>query len=1124
MSPTNPATPPQNTRNPLADITLSGQTAPSSWTAPSSSTRSRYEEIRASKRGVGRPSKYAELPHITTATPSRIPSYNSPPLLQPSFTLPSPVTPSVLQYSYQSISNSQAQLPLMNEAPAMHTSTLPGPRGYQPRIEKKPVMSMKERMGRVMELLFDDLGFETLGDFLSALFPAIPRGESNLHDRRHVNKLKAFLQGRSTFRAVNLVESIVSHRYSLPSYKSEHYHERGLAFSNTLPSEIHHANSAITSWATQIVGEQVYAEIGRLTLDDGESPFRIRLAAAAKERSKAKGVMTISRGDILSFNVADRVKEFKRRAPVTWHLTECMAGPREKGVIVVRKQRPHPIVQFSAISSFISAQNKFATGHFALHAGIWHLACQSQTDVKRIACRTGASVHDTSARAALKTLADDALSALRDEVEAAAQLGEVSRRYVFDNTQRHSAVHEGGMARESRLISGTSCTAIKLEDCAPNAFNVEDHHSRILKNERASLNTCELFESIDWEHISGVQALHALRALCSFVIPLNPMLKVISDRFRSPDGYAKHRMRDGRKTVVQPLGTNSEKEIETAGLVRCLDDFQKQAGFKPEYASKVLAWFSGDGGSYLSVDRGKKYRALMRKKSDPSGDQDYHTLRHILPTVELWHTQTTLQNTIGANHYGPPSSSDPSSLSRSSNAAKFKRPANFKDASNFYPLSRSMGAIWDAQIIDCWRIMLGLDSHDDIIRHFERLEKEKKLPSFDELFQMAQTLIARYASLEAYEQALSSEANQLAAEKSTLKIWLFIFAGSSNTNYRDMLLEMWCLFKYESSKELKDAIWNNWLVNLTGELGKWIPGDLMQEHYNRWLEEHVGKSGLSFDDPFIRNTISPNVDFFIVLKKEFELAFDLHKRSQSHTSPHLRDEFRAMLKLYAEEYLHYFIQGRSLGHAAVNLLSLGFDRFDDGVLNELLNKHTARVEALKHIDDIRTRARDVSMPTDTTIPSTASNDLPFPSDSTLSSPTLSQTSSAAGFDDDSQHETDSDSKSSKNDSDPSESDSYPSESDNDHRESENEMNKSVAELEEEELAATEEEHSRLEPGPETMPMIDQETGILVNDWMTEEELQEEMLKEESEGSEEERALDSGTDKEPDSDSDSCEDD
>ncbi|KAE9393249.1 hypothetical protein BT96DRAFT_829549, partial [Gymnopus androsaceus JB14] len=84
-----------------------------------------------------------------------------------------------------------------------------------------------------------------------------------------------------------------------------------------------------------------------------------------------------------------------------------------------------------------------------------------------------------------------------------------------------------------------------------------------------------------------------------------------------------------------------------------------------------------------------------------------------------------------------------------------------------------------------------------------------------------------------------------------MKIFMFIFAGGGNNNYINLLIEMYCLFQYKSSKDLKDAIWNNWLVNVTGELGKWIPNDLLQEHYNQWLENIIKKQGGNFDNDFL---------------------------------------------------------------------------------------------------------------------------------------------------------------------------------------------------------------------------------------------------------------------------------
>lgn len=74
---------------------------------------------------------------------------------------------------------------------------------------------------------------------------------------------------------------------------------------------------------------------------------------------------------------------------------------------------------------------------------------------------------------------------------------------------------------------------------------------------------------------------------------------------------------------------------------------------------------------------------------------------------------------------------------------------------------------------------------------------------------------------------------------------------------------MYCLLWYESSMKLQDAIINNLLVNVTGEIGHWIECDLLQKHYNRWLEEMIQHSGGDFDDFLHQKLISPNLEFFL---------------------------------------------------------------------------------------------------------------------------------------------------------------------------------------------------------------------------------------------------------------------
>lgn len=200
-----------------------------------------------------------------------------------------------------------------------------------------------------------------------------------------------------------------------------------------------------------------------------------------------------------------------------------------------------------------------------MHIGIWHIACGSHVDVKRAASHLAMSIHETTARQALATMADNSLNSLRTEVGQGQKCYQVLYRFVLDNIQEFLRVWEGGTGLENRLICGCACTAIGLEDCADSAFDFVDRFMRILKNERAELTVQKIIDvDIDWAHIRGVQTLHVIRALFDYCPSLEFMQPEVSNLFRTK--YAIHRMRDGRKSHVVPLGTNAEHEIETAGM------------------------------------------------------------------------------------------------------------------------------------------------------------------------------------------------------------------------------------------------------------------------------------------------------------------------------------------------------------------------------------------------------------------------------------------------------------------------------------------------------------------------------------------------------------------------------
>ncbi|KAG6818589.1 hypothetical protein H0H93_003702 [Arthromyces matolae] len=603
---------------------------------------------------------------------------------------------------------------------------------------RAPKRSEWQKIDDILAVVQKD--FKSIGSFLEYLFHNAPRG-SDPRTARHRSMVSAFLQGSSNVHMGNIITLIYKHRQSNPTKYSS---DDSYRFSPHAPLEdIRHARPCMSAWAAQLVGEKVFREVRLLTQNDPlGSEVRTQLRATRSERSRTI-VPQVTWDDLGKFSIPELAKEYKRRAPLTWHLAESMAAPRRNGKIIFRQRRPYGTVVVGAISAFSFARNKMAN-YLPLTIGIWQFACKAHIDTKRILSRFGYSVHDSTIRECLNSLADSSLLKLQKDVAEGLKKDEVTWKYILDNVQRYDIQREHRIGRQANLKVGTAATAIKLEDCAPGAFNLADHLERVMKMERKNMTTWSIFSSIDWEHQNKVQALHWLRVLVGHIDELADMRAKVSHHFRGDD-IAKHRMREGRKTVVQPLGTNAEKEVETQGMMRALLDFEKQMGLDEKALEGKIVMPGGDGASFAAILRTKKYMAQH--------ESDYQSFRGRLSVPELWHTRATNLNALAENHYGPVASPDPSSMSKSATAANTKRPSNLKKC-DFYPTARSVFLFFEARVLDCWRIHFEVD---DLAEYFRDLGEKDDLPHFEDLLEVAGTLVYRYSSQEAYMQALSKE-------------------------------------------------------------------------------------------------------------------------------------------------------------------------------------------------------------------------------------------------------------------------------------------------------------------------------------------------------------------------------
>lgn len=171
-----------------------------------------------------------------------------------------------------------------------------------------------------------------------------------------------------------------------------------------------------------------------------------------------------------------------------------------------------------------------------------------------------------------------------------------------------------------------------------------------------------------------------------------------------------------------------------------------------------------------------------------------------------------------------------------------------------------------------------------------------------------------------------------------LKIWIFTFAGSGNHFYTQYLLELYCNFKWEFSPELRQAILNNWLVNLHGKDGEWIEMDLMQEHFNFWLEDMAQHKGKDFDEPFYRSILSTNVHHFMKLKDEMEECVSLESRSKHHSAPTVNNELQALMKHFRNQEVNKYRAGRDEGFCATDDFTRGLDTLKKTKLKSYITK------------------------------------------------------------------------------------------------------------------------------------------------------------------------------------------
>ncbi|CAL1715102.1 unnamed protein product [Somion occarium] len=144
-----------------------------------------------------------------------------------------------------------------------------------------------------------------------------------------------------------------------------------------------------------------------------------------------------------------------------------------------------------------------------------------------------------------------------------------------------------------------------------------------------------------------------------------------------------------------------------------------------------------------------------------------------------------------------------------------------------------------------------------------------------------------------------------------LKIMLFTFAGSSHSKYTTYLLEFIIDLEYESTPELRAAVLNSLVVNLSGKGGHFCAADWLQERNNRIIQMIAERKGVQYNARYLRNVVSRNVHHLSRLLDDIRSGVDLKDHSAKHCKPHENAELTILLQIFRSEEIHSRCPGRA---------------------------------------------------------------------------------------------------------------------------------------------------------------------------------------------------------------------
>ncbi|KAH9924246.1 hypothetical protein B0H21DRAFT_712469 [Amylocystis lapponica] len=752
-----------------------------------------------------------------------------------------------------------------------------------------------------------------LGDFLFYAFQIHDDNLQAVHwDHVHAAHTQHFLHGHTQYTPATIIDLWFCH----PNGRDARTKETEPMYSLTIPfTELKYIHPSLTAFAAQTVHRQLVCEADKAVRPKNglHASWRMKPPLSQTPIETHHNKKKIEWTDIGSATVPRMEEIFRKHQPLTWVYLLALAKHKKK------KHRDEEI----------ALGNTRRPSHVVTQVVVHALASLNFARSNRANLLPTAQGFRIGTMPAYSTVYHTLEDLAAHKATVVQALGRDSTKFgtiFLDNMQNYLCQRDARVGRENTLNIGITATYVEASGVDPKAFNLEDKRRQLKENKQEGLTVPMLLSFVDEGHRETTRA--AKQCL--------------------PVEISK----------VHPLAASGKNETVTTELKDTMLDFLAQLGQSPDEFRRSVQITGDDGLTYEKLAVLKDYLQFH--------DDNFKHLSIVEPALALWHTAWTDLSRLVETHWGVPLSKDPSTLGHSAAKISRKTPSSLKKV-EYNSRTEMTYLILDIRMLDCWRIYFKL-KQSNLFDYFKGLASTNDLPEFEDLEVAARKLYHRSAR-QPIDPPVTSESHAAVGT---------VGKGPLTKTKQDGEQKDTSQYSIRGIKvqavELRHAILNSLLVNLSGRPGHFMAGDLMQEHFNRLLQVIAKCKGTKYGAHFVHDVVSHNLHHMAHLQNDLKEGVGLSQRSGHHHDPYACTEVAILSQEYQEQELHSRRPGQefALEKTATDDYCGGLAHLCAGKLQHWIND-TIRL----HGDELTTP--NIIMPNDKLSP-LASNSPPLDAD------------------------------------------------------------------------------------------------------------------------------------------------